>query len=212
MRKAAEVISYNGAIYRKVADTLFYKGVRYRRASLAESEKLFKAVLPGTEFAGHVFAVGGYVRDEVMGIDSKDLDVVIDVKGGAEAFAKFMHSKFPGKVSTPRQLGKGYPIWFIAFKDDVEYDGKAYKTAGGEIDIAESQKEGFPDPDSRQRVKTEPILDGNTIMKILGIKPGPGVGKAMWWLQERVDDHAAEGKELTPEEAVKLLQTEYTPA
>jgi poly(A) polymerase len=87
-----------------------------------------------------------------MGIDSKDLDVVIDIQGGAKALGGFLHRLFPEATSTPRQLGKGYPIWFVAFKEDVEYKGQVYQTKGADIDIAESQKEGFPDPDSRQRV------------------------------------------------------------
>jgi len=129
-----------------------YKGHMYREASLAEAEaeKLLAVTLPGSAFANHVFAVGGYVRDEVMGLESKDLDLVVDVPGGAEALAQYHKQAFPREVSTPRQLGQ-YPIWFIAFKDDVELEGRTYRVKGAEIDIAESQKEGFPDPDSRQR-------------------------------------------------------------
>ncbi len=157
MRKVAKYIKHKGSLYCKaeanVANALRYRGHLYRLASLAEAEmeKLFTAILPGSDFANHVFAVGGYVRDEIMGLDSKDLDVVIDVKGGAKALAKYIHKLFPTSTSTPRQLGKGYPIWFIAFKEDVQFEGKNYRTASAEIDIAESQKEGFPDPDSRQR-------------------------------------------------------------
>lgn len=133
---------------------LKYRGHTYRLAGLAEKqlEQLFAAILPGSKFAEHVFAVGGYVRDELMGVDSKDLDVVIDVPGGAKALGAFLHRLFPEATSTPRQLGKGYPIWFVAFKEDVEYHGQVFHTKGADIDIAESQKEGFPDPDSRQRV------------------------------------------------------------
>jgi len=59
-------------------------------------------------------------------------------------------------------------------------------------------------------VRTQPILDGNTVMDILGITPGPEVGRAMNWLQEKVDGYADEGKEMSPEEAARLLRTEYT--
>ena len=113
-------------------------------------ERLFLSLLSGTPFAGKAFAVGGYVRDEVMGIDSKDLDIVVGFPNGAEKLSKFIAKKFPGKTSTPRQMGS-YPIWYLTFKDDVDYNGDRFAVKGGELDIADSQKEAFPDPESRQR-------------------------------------------------------------
>ena len=109
------------------------------------------AVLQGTEFVGNAFAVGGYVRDEAMGIASKDLDVVVGYEGGAEDLANYLHEQFPGKMSAPKEVGKGYPIWFVSFKGDVSHDGKVYRTEGAQLDIADSHTETFPDPTTRQR-------------------------------------------------------------
>lgn len=119
-----------------------------------EVERLMKALLKGTPFAGRTFATGGYVRDEVMGISAKDLDMVVEMNGGAEKLTKFIYGQFPGRVSRPLQM-KNYPIWVIAFKDDVEFEGEVYKTKGADIEVADTQKESFPTEDSRQRV-TEP--------------------------------------------------------
>jgi putative nucleotidyltransferase with HDIG domain len=126
-------------------------------ASMAEREleKLLKVILPRSPFRGKVFAVGGYVRDEVMGVESKDLDAVIDMKGGAKKMCEWLHAQFPDETSRAHPVKKGYPIWAVHFKDDVTYKGKLYRTDGAEIEVADAQKESFPDEGSRQRI-TEP--------------------------------------------------------
>lgn len=117
-----------------------------------EVEKLLKAVLKGTIFSNKAHAVGGYVRDQFMGLDAKDLDIVVEMRDGAKKFTNFLHDLFPSETSRPRQLGAGYPIWQISFKEDIEYKGKTYKTKRAEIEVADTQKESFPDKGSRQRV------------------------------------------------------------
>jgi len=120
-------------------------------ASEKEIERFLKSFLPGTSFAGKVYAVGGYVRDELLGLDPKDLDIVVEMRGGAEKLATNIHREFPSETSTPRRMGAGYPIWQIAFKEDISYKGETYKTAGAVVEFVDTQKEMFPDPTSRQR-------------------------------------------------------------
>lgn len=119
-----------------------------------EVERLLRALLPGTPFANKVFAVGGYVRDEVLGLPAKDLDAVVDMRDGAKKVTNFIYRQFPQQVTRPHQMGK-YPIWAITFKEDVEFDGEIYETKGADIEFADAQKESFPDEESRQRL-TEP--------------------------------------------------------
>jgi len=124
-----------------------------------EVERLFKKVLPASPFRGKAFAVGGYVRDELLGLDSKDLDVVVDMKGGAEKLTAWLHRQFPTATTRPHNMGAGYPIWQITFKDDIDYKGNTYRTKGAVIEFADSQKEAFPDEDSRQRVTQPGTID-----------------------------------------------------
>ena len=140
-----------------------------------EVEKVLKVVLPGSEFANKTHAVGGYVRDELLakmnpesGIEAKDLDIVVEMDGGAKKITKFLHETLKnskGKPTThrPHELGAGYPIWQLSFFTDENGDtlvgDTTFKTSGAVIEFADTQKEAFPDPDSRQRVTNYGTLE-----------------------------------------------------
>ena len=140
-----------------------------------EVEKVLKEVLPGSEFEGKTHAVGGYVRDQLLsemkpdsGIEAKDLDIVVEIDGGAKKITHFLHSKLKNSkgeavMHRPHELGAGYPIWQISFYEDENGDtqigDKSFKTSGAVIEFADTQKESFPDPKSRQRITTHGTLD-----------------------------------------------------
>ena len=50
-------------------------------------------IINGTEFEGHVFAVGGCVRDKNLGHDIKDIDLVVDLLNGGIVFAKYLQTR-----------------------------------------------------------------------------------------------------------------------
>lgn len=52
-----------------------------------------RSTISGTRYEGHVYAVGGAVRDFVMGNEIKDVDLVIDLDKGGIDFARFLFSK-----------------------------------------------------------------------------------------------------------------------
>lgn len=116
-----------------------------------EVEKFLKEFLKGTAFAHKAHAVGGYVRDEFLGLEAKDLDIVVEMKDGAKKLTHFIRDELGKSVSRPRELGAGYPIWQITFKQDIDYQGKTYKTKGAVIEFADTMTESYPDPESRQR-------------------------------------------------------------
>jgi len=168
------------SVRRKIASTLYREGLIAGRLIIAstaeqEAEKVLKIVLPDTPFSGLAHAVGGYVRDELLAqmfpgkVDPpKDLDVVVEMEGGAEKIAKYLNgtlknSKGSPATHSPHELGKGYPIWSLSFYEDdsgnVKVGDKVYSTAGAVIEFADTQKEAFPDPETRQRVTTHGTLD-----------------------------------------------------
>ena len=101
--------------------------------------RIVNVVKKHDEFKNHVFAVGGYVRDKVMGITPKDLDLVVDVYNGNKIFANLIRQEYPEVTTIPIPLG-AYPIRQIQFTDINEI-----------IEIADTMSEEFPDIYSRQR-------------------------------------------------------------
>lgn len=91
------------------------------------------------QFKNHVYIVGGYVRDFVMNIEPKDLDLVVDFNKGNIDFANAIKKTYSDITTNPIKLG-AYPIRQIQFTDLNET-----------IEIADTMKETFPNKFSRQR-------------------------------------------------------------
>lgn len=106
------------------------------------------------KYKNKIFSVGGFVRDEYLNILSNDLDLAIEIQNGAELFSKHLHSLFITQTTSPFQKGLGYPIWYIKFNDDILFENSIYHTKNGSVDFADTQKECFPDPRTRQRITT----------------------------------------------------------
>ena len=49
-----------------------------------------RRLIIGTEWEGHVFTVGGCVRDEIMGLEIKDIDMCVSLQGGGIRFAEWL--------------------------------------------------------------------------------------------------------------------------
>lgn len=109
---------------------------------------------------GKTYLVGGAVRDHIYSLNNKqninstptnqhpsqkwDLDLVVEEEGGAEKLAKALHQSNSQISTEAHELGRGYPIWQIVLRN--EEFGEL------EIQIADTQKEMFPDPNTRQRI------------------------------------------------------------
>jgi len=55
--------------------------------------ELISSLIKDSEWKGKVFAAGGYVRDKMMGIDSKDIDLTIHAPNGGLRFAEWITKK-----------------------------------------------------------------------------------------------------------------------
>ena len=144
----------------KVAKAFVTEQIYIASVAEREVERLLMKLLPGTPFAHKVHIVGGYVRDEYIreitkdnSIEPKDLDAVVEIDGGAKKITHYIKKEFDKSISTPTQLG-AYPIWQITFKTPIDYNNEKYNTKGAVIEFADTMRERFTDPDSRQR-KTE---------------------------------------------------------
>lgn len=96
-----------------------------------------KELIQATEWEGHVFCVGGCVRDEIMGNEIKDIDMVVDLPSGGIRFAEWMQKSgfTKGKVIT-------YPTYSTAMfrlKDFPDI----------ELECVQTRKEKYQDEKSR---------------------------------------------------------------
>ncbi|MBR5639672.1 MAG: HD domain-containing protein [Muribaculaceae bacterium] len=55
-----------------------------------EITKYLGGLIKGTEWEGHVYAVGGCVRDEIMGSEIKDIDLCVSLPSGGIRFAQWL--------------------------------------------------------------------------------------------------------------------------
>lgn len=57
------------------------------------AENFLKDTIKGTEWENKIYAVGGYVRDELSGTDPKDLDILVDKPYGGIEFGNWLTKK-----------------------------------------------------------------------------------------------------------------------
>lgn len=131
LRDAERAMQYSAA-----ARVAFFQGASEAELSL---EQLFLTLLPETPYENKVFAVGGYVRDEVLGREPHDLDIVVEAQYGAQRFAHYLHDLFPNATTEPEPVTLRYPIWKMSFIDDVEWDGQMFEVRGADLDLADTQ-------------------------------------------------------------------------
>lgn len=64
-----------------------------KRELYIQIKEFLREAIRGTEFEGHVMTVGGCVRDELMGLEIKDIDLCVSLPGGGIHFAEWLKEK-----------------------------------------------------------------------------------------------------------------------
>lgn len=90
-------------------------------------------IIRGTEWEGHVYLVGGCVRDEIMGDKIHDVDIAVDLPNGGIRFACWL-----GKN---RHTAKGQRIILFEHFGTAKFRLKMYPK--DEIDCVQTRKERY---------------------------------------------------------------------
>lgn len=94
-------------------------------------------LIDASQWEGHIYAVGGCCRDELMGLPIKDIDLAVDLPGGGIGFAGWLHS---------RQLTDGKPVTFPMF-GTARLTLRRYPDV--ELEIVQTRREKYTDRTSR---------------------------------------------------------------
>ncbi|MBE6305930.1 MAG: CCA tRNA nucleotidyltransferase [Bacteroidales bacterium] len=91
----------------------------------------------GTPWEGHLFAVGGCCRDEILGLEINDLDLAVDLPMGGVKFARWLEKK---------RLTIGRPIFFMKYGTAKL---RLRKFPDDEIELVQTRKEQYTRETSR---------------------------------------------------------------
>ena len=94
-------------------------------------------LIQGTPWEGHVFAVGGCCRDEMMGFEIKDLDLAVDLPNGGVRFARWLQK---------RRLTTGRPVFFLKYGTAKL---RLRRFPDDEIELVQTRKEQYTKETSR---------------------------------------------------------------
>lgn len=96
-----------------------------------------KQLVASTMWDGHIYAVGGCCRDEVMGLPIKDLDMAVDLPDGGIKFARWLEERHltAGELTTFPRFGTAR-LRLAAFPEE-------------EIELVQTRKEKYTDRNSR---------------------------------------------------------------
>lgn len=102
-----------------------------------EIKEYIRELTDGTEWEGHIYAVGGCVRDEIMGGEIKDIDMCVTQQGGGVRFAEWLHENDYTTNSVTLYPNYGTAMLHLKAFPDVE------------LEFVQTRKEKYVDHTSR---------------------------------------------------------------
>lgn len=123
------------------------------RATPVQVVDFIRSQIKGTEWDGKVFAVGGFVRDQLLGKEPKDLDVVVHKFQGGVEFNNWLAKKLG-----IYKEGSNPVIYPTFGTSNLRLDGVVWNGidfTGESIDAVMFRKEQYHDPDSRKPTQVQ---------------------------------------------------------
>lgn len=97
----------------------------------------FRKITTGTKWEGHLYAVGGCVRDEILGSEIHDVDIAVDIPNGGILFTRWLMRR--------RQLAEA-PVLFHKFGTAKL---RLRRFPDDEIELVQTRAEQYTDKTSR---------------------------------------------------------------
>lgn len=116
-----------------------------------------RELIRGTEWEGHVYAVGGCCRDELMGHPIKDVDMAVDLPLGGIRFAKWLWEK--GLTTYP-------PVTFPMYGTAMLH---LCKFPDDEIELVQTRREKYTDHTRRNPETVFGTLEDDCLRRDLTI-------------------------------------------
>lgn len=116
-----------------------------------------REIIRGTIYEGHIYCVGGSVRDLIMKKPIKDIDIVIDIENGGVEFANFCMKK--GLLMREPVIFERYGVAAFRFKSFPDDDIECVMTRG----------EKYPDRNSRNPITVFAGIEEDCIRRDLTI-------------------------------------------
>lgn len=99
------------------------------------------SLINGTEWQGHIYAVGGCCRDEIMQREINDVDLAIDLENGGIRFAKLLH-KMHLCIGEPTTFER-YGTAMLRLKRFPEYEIEMVQTRRGKYTAENAKNPGM---------------------------------------------------------------------
>ncbi len=116
-----------------------------------------RELIRGTEFEGHVLSVGGCVRDNIMGLEIKDIDLAVTLPDGGIRLAEWLERNGHTSIKVVT-----YPTYHTAMFRLKDYPDE-------ELEAVQTRKEKYNDHNSRNPVTVFGTIEEDCMRRDLTI-------------------------------------------